>query len=83
MTDIWDSDSDDEHGMEEMSPPKTMQFHIPQSRLLRTPGTFCFAFILIVDLSGSARSLFYVPTPPMLFYLVLHRASISYLDRFH
>lgn len=82
MTDIWDSDSDDEHGMEEMSPPKTMQFHIPQSRLLRTPGTFYVAFILIVDLSGSARSLFHVPSP-MLFYLVLHRASIRYLGRFH
>ncbi|KAL8758274.1 MAG: hypothetical protein Q9199_001627 [Rusavskia elegans] len=38
--DIWDSsDSDDED--EEgggMSPPKTMQFHIPQSKLLRTPA---------------------------------------------
>ncbi|KAL8929231.1 MAG: hypothetical protein Q9208_001314 [Pyrenodesmia sp. 3 TL-2023] len=34
--DIWDSDSDgDGPGM---SPPKTMQFHVPQSRLLRTPG---------------------------------------------
>ena len=37
--DIWDSDSDDEGGLEEgMSPPKTMQFHIPRERLLRTPG---------------------------------------------
>ncbi|KAI4274478.1 MAG: hypothetical protein LQ337_003901 [Flavoplaca oasis] len=40
--DIWDSsDSDDE--IDEaggMSPPKTMQFHIPQSRLLRTPGEY-------------------------------------------
>jgi DASH complex subunit ASK1 len=34
----WDSDSDEESGMEGMSPPKTMQFHIPQSKLLRTPG---------------------------------------------
>lgn len=38
MADIWDSDSDDEREMEGMSPPKTMQFHVPQSRLLRTPA---------------------------------------------
>ncbi|KAL8776768.1 MAG: hypothetical protein Q9194_002953 [Teloschistes cf. exilis] len=37
---IWDSDSDDdgEDGEGGMSPPKTMQFHVPQSRLLRTPA---------------------------------------------
>ena len=37
---IWDSDSDDDdEGLPEgMSPPKTMQFHIPQSKLLKTPG---------------------------------------------
>lgn len=39
---VWDSDSDDDDGdggyPEGMSPPKTMQFHIPQSKLLRTPG---------------------------------------------
>ncbi|MCJ1405155.1 DASH complex subunit ask1 [Xylographa trunciseda] len=35
----WDSDSDDEDGMPQgMSPPKTMQFYIPQSRLLKTPA---------------------------------------------
>ncbi|KAL9104990.1 MAG: hypothetical protein Q9187_008840 [Circinaria calcarea] len=39
-TGIWDSDSDDDEGLPEgMSPPKTMQFHIPQSKLLKTPGT--------------------------------------------
>jgi len=41
-TGVWDSDSDsdeDEDGfLEGMSPPKTMQFHVPQSRLLQTPG---------------------------------------------
>ena len=38
---VWDSDSDDDGGLEEgMSPPKTMQFHIPRERLLRTPGMF-------------------------------------------
>ena len=37
---VWDSDSDDdEEGLAAgMSPPKTMQFHVPQTRLLRTPG---------------------------------------------
>lgn len=41
---IWDSDDDDD-GIDEVtgmpygaSPPKTMQFHVPQSRLLKTPG---------------------------------------------
>lgn len=38
---VWDSDSDDDGGLEDgMSPPKTMQFHIPRERLLRTPGMF-------------------------------------------
>ncbi|MCJ1249731.1 DASH complex subunit ask1 [Trapelia coarctata] len=36
--DIWDSDSDDDGLPEGMSPPKTMQFYIPQSKLLKTPG---------------------------------------------
>lgn len=36
---IWDSDSDDDdEGDVGMSPPKTMQFHVPQPRLLRTPA---------------------------------------------
>ena len=37
---IWDSDSDDNEGDMGvgMSPPKTMQFHVPQPRLLRTPA---------------------------------------------
>jgi len=41
---IWDSD-DDDYEIDEAtgmpygaSPPKTMQFHVPQSRLLQTPG---------------------------------------------
>ena len=39
----WESDNDDEDSMPlGMSPPKTMQFYIPQSRLLKTPGRFCF-----------------------------------------
>lgn len=34
---LWASDSDsDEDGA--FSPPKTMQFHVPQSRLLQTPA---------------------------------------------
>lgn len=43
---IWDSDDDDGFDDDDdgglpfgQSPPKTMQFHIPQSRLLKTPGT--------------------------------------------
>ena len=45
---VWDSDDDDEFGGAGAgdfddddlgaSPPKTMQFHIPQSRLMKTPG---------------------------------------------
>ena len=39
----WDSDEEDDFGNETgmpfgASPPKTMQFHVPQSRLLQTPG---------------------------------------------
>ena len=37
---IWDSDDDDLDDDIELgqSPPKTMQFHVPQNRLLKTPG---------------------------------------------
>ncbi|MCJ1355975.1 MAG: DASH complex subunit ask1 [Icmadophila ericetorum] len=39
---VWDRDSDEEDSdgefMGGMSPPKTIQFHIPQSRLLKTPA---------------------------------------------
>ncbi|KAL9595492.1 MAG: hypothetical protein Q9219_006421 [cf. Caloplaca sp. 3 TL-2023] len=35
---VWDSDSDEEDEGPGMSPPKTMQFHVPQSNLLRTPA---------------------------------------------
>ncbi|KAL8960761.1 MAG: hypothetical protein Q9193_002590, partial [Seirophora villosa] len=37
-TGAWDTDSDEEEDGPGMSPPKTMQFHVPQSRLLRTPA---------------------------------------------
>ena len=37
----WDSDSEDGDELD-FSPPKTMQFHIPQSRLLPTPGMHAF-----------------------------------------
>ncbi|KAI9874589.1 MAG: DASH complex subunit ask1 [Pleopsidium flavum] len=41
-TGTWDSDSDSDGDgdglLEGMSPPKTMQFHVPQSRLLQTPA---------------------------------------------
>ena len=35
--DLWNSDEDADAGAG-ISPPKTMQFHVPQSRLVRTPG---------------------------------------------
>lgn len=37
---VWDSDDDLDDEDEDFgpSPPKTMQFHIPQSRLMKTPG---------------------------------------------
>ena len=44
---VWDSDSDDEDLPEGMSPPKTMQFHIPQSKLLKTPG-MCFLLVRVL-----------------------------------
>lgn len=40
---VWDSDDeidDDDNDHLGASPPKTMQFHIPQSRLMKTPGLF-------------------------------------------
>lgn len=36
----WDSDSDEDGLPGEYSPPKTIQFHIPQSKLLKTPGKY-------------------------------------------
>ncbi|KAK3054240.1 hypothetical protein LTS18_012008, partial [Coniosporium uncinatum] len=37
---VWDEDSDEDDVEADLgfSPPKTMQFHVPQSRLLRTPA---------------------------------------------
>ncbi|KAJ5620613.1 hypothetical protein N7510_004597 [Penicillium lagena] len=37
---MWDSDDDDFDEDDELgpSPPKTMQFHVPQSRLMKTPA---------------------------------------------
>ncbi|KAJ9666860.1 DASH complex subunit ask1 [Coniosporium apollinis] len=35
---VWDSESDGEEEEGMFSPPKTMQFHVPQSRLLQTPA---------------------------------------------
>jgi DASH complex subunit ASK1 len=51
---IWDSDDEDNFGEDDdggllfgQSPPKTMQFHIPQSRLLKTPGMY-IRFVVIL-----------------------------------
>ena len=45
----WDSESEEgegeDGGMMGFSPPKTMQFHIPQGRLMRTPGMFYVTYI--------------------------------------
>lgn len=35
---IFSDEEDTEDGLLDMSPPKTMQFHIPQSRLMQTPA---------------------------------------------
>ncbi|TKA74638.1 hypothetical protein B0A55_05964 [Friedmanniomyces simplex] len=35
---FMDEESDEEDDLGDMSPPKTMQFHVPQSRLMQTPA---------------------------------------------
>jgi DASH complex subunit ASK1 len=35
----WDSDDDDDDDLD-MSPPKTIMFNLPESRLLQTPGSY-------------------------------------------
>ena len=59
----WESDSDDDaEGVYRelgMSPPKTIQFNLPQSRLLQTPGESRYlTFLLWVRILtfGSTRS---------------------------
>jgi DASH complex subunit ASK1 len=47
---LWESDSDDEFGI---SPPKTMQFHVPQSRLMQTPAREA-SRIIVDDLLATA-----------------------------
>ena len=46
---MWDSDDDMDYDDDDLgpSPPKTMQFHIPQSRLMRTPGKLILSFYLV------------------------------------
>lgn len=67
IANIWDSDSDDEGGLEGMSPPKTMQFHVPQTRLLRTPGK---SFLPFIHFSSSFSSILY-PIHPSQFQALL------------
>jgi hypothetical protein len=43
----FDSDDDDTADLQFGSPPKTMQFHVPQNRLLKTPGS---SFSLVLPL---------------------------------
>lgn len=56
-TRVWDSDSEDETNDLGFSPPKTMQFHIPQSRILQTPGMcdFLHMFHLSTNNTQHAR----------------------------
>jgi hypothetical protein len=50
-----DSDEEDDEGG--FSPPKTIQFHIPQSKLLQTPGRFTTIHAAMFPLkSVSSRS---------------------------
>ena len=73
--DEWDDEDDDDDDDDEdtegdlllqgMSPPKTVQFHVPQSRLLQTPGMLC-TFIL--------------PSLPCL-PCYLHTFAVNYLSR--
>jgi DASH complex subunit ASK1 len=44
-TPVWDSEDDLDDEDFGPSPPKTMQFHIPQSRLMKTPGELGFMFL--------------------------------------
>ena len=72
--DLWDSDDDDDDGgfPAGMSPPKTMQFHVPQSRLVRTPGMYTFT------ISRSPFSPDYHPTDPSQHSMaLLHKSPTS------
>jgi DASH complex subunit ASK1 len=40
VDDIFGDSDEEEEGELGFSPPKTIQFHIPQSKLLQTPGRF-------------------------------------------
>lgn len=61
---IWDSDDDDDFDDDDddgglpfgQSPPKTMQFHIPQSRLLKTPGEYIPTFSYLHKSNSSAMN---------------------------
>ena len=45
LDDNDDDDDDDDDDVLGISPPKTMQFHVPQSRLMKTPGkSYSFFF---------------------------------------
>lgn len=56
---LWDSDDDDDDLMGGvMSPPKTMQFHVPQSRLVQTPGmstSFLIDVSCVMKISPGSR----------------------------
>lgn len=41
----WDSDSDEDDDLG-MSPPKTIMFNLPESRVMQTPGKFHVSFVI-------------------------------------
>lgn len=60
----WDFDSDDEDtGLQFGSPPKTMQFHVPQNRLLKTPGKSAIFFPTVPPVAVAPNP---PPTHPLL-----------------
>lgn len=83
IANIWDSDSDDEGGLEGMSPPKTMQFHVPQTRLLRTPGKSFLSFVHFFSLFlrpsipfiQAIFKLFFWQLTPVIFVFIAREAS--------
>ena len=64
-TATWAFDSDsDTSSPQGISPPKTMQFHIPQSRLLKTPGQSFFTWTCPIPFLSLSSKASFSTTPP-------------------
>ena len=50
-TRVWDDSDEEEEEGTEASPPKTMTFVVPQSRLLQTPGECALSFLILFFLT--------------------------------